>query len=37
MLVDANRTWLASVVQPWPMLEIEFAGQRLAVPDILVR
>ncbi len=37
MLVDANRTWLASAVQPWPMLEIEFAGQRLAVPDILVR
>jgi Xaa-Pro aminopeptidase len=37
MLVDANRTWLASVVQPWPTLEIEFAGQRLAVPDILVR
>ena len=37
MLVDEQRTWLASVVQPWPMLEIEFAGQKLAIPDILVR
>jgi len=37
MLVDANRTWLASAMQPWPMLEIDIAGQRLTVPDILVR
>jgi Xaa-Pro dipeptidase len=37
MLVDEQRTWLASVVQPWPMLEVDFSGQRLAVPDILVR
>jgi hypothetical protein len=37
MLVDEHRTWLASAVQPWPMLEIEFAGQKMAVPDILVR
>jgi Xaa-Pro dipeptidase len=37
MLVEADRTWLASVVQPWPMLEIEFAGRKHAIPDILVR
>ena len=37
MLVEADRTWLASVVQPWPMLEIEFAGSKHAIPDILVR
>jgi Xaa-Pro aminopeptidase len=37
MLVEEDRTWLASAVQPWPMLEIKFAGQKVAVPDILVR
>jgi Xaa-Pro dipeptidase len=37
MLVEADRTWLASVVRPWPMLEIEFAGKKHAIPDILVR
>ena len=37
MLVEEDRTWLASVVQPWPMLEIEFAGKKHAIPDILVR
>jgi hypothetical protein len=36
-LVEEDRTWLASAVQSWPMLEIEFAGKNTAIPDILVR
>ncbi len=37
MLVDEQGASLKSVDPKWPMLEIEYAGHRVAVPDILVR
>jgi antitoxin VapB len=37
MLVDEQGASLKSVAPGWPMLDIEYAGRTLAVPDILVR
>jgi hypothetical protein len=37
MLVDEQGAALKSVDPEWPMLEVEYAGRRIAVPDILVR
>jgi len=37
MLVTEQGATLRSVDPSWPLLEVEYEGQRLAVPDILVR
>ena len=37
MLVDEQGARLESVDATWPRLEIDYEGQRIAVPDILVR
>jgi Xaa-Pro dipeptidase len=37
MLVDEHGASLKSVDPQWPMLEIDYEGRRVAVPDILVR
>jgi antitoxin VapB len=37
MLVDEQGASLKTVAPGWPMLEIEYEGRTLAVPDILVR
>jgi Xaa-Pro dipeptidase len=37
MLVDEQGASLKSVAPGWPMLEIEYQGHQVAVPDILIR
>jgi Xaa-Pro aminopeptidase len=37
MLVDETGASLKSVAPGWPMLEIEYEGHQVAIPDILVR
>ena len=37
MLVDEHGASLKSVDPTWPMLEIDYANQRVSVPDILIR
>jgi Xaa-Pro aminopeptidase len=37
MLVDEGGASLKSVAPGWPMLEIEYEGQKVPVPDILIR
>lgn len=37
MLVDEQGASLKSVAPAWPMLEIEYQGHQVAVPDILIR
>ena len=37
MLVDEQGASLKSVAPGWPMLEIEYEGKQVAIPDILVR
>ena len=37
MLVDEQGASLKSVAPGWPMLEIEYEGNQVAIPDILVR
>ena len=37
MLVDKQGGSLKSVAPGWPMLEIEYEGNQVAMPDILVR
>ena len=37
MLVDEQGASLKSVAPGWPMLEIEYDGNQVAIPDILVR
>ncbi|MFB0545527.1 MAG: hypothetical protein ACETWB_01330, partial [Anaerolineae bacterium] len=37
ILVDEHGASIKSVDPEWPMLEIEYEGSKVAIPDILVR